>query len=193
MFPTAWSLETNAMGTATAASAIHPGRARAMVGPCARSGSPPETIRPAIARLGQGNLTAVTLKDHLFPKVVDAPRNDASESHARGAGWARGPGGFVTSGSPISCRMEHAVHQHPQAPIEFRLPERLSEHRHVAVRLAEILLRSRHKHEWDALGIEPFGYREHHFAVAEVDIKQRPVAPSRFDQRKHLGHPSRRA
>jgi hypothetical protein len=74
----------------------HPGRARAMVAPCvlviplARNGSLTETTRPAIARLGQGNLTAVTLKDHLFPKVVDAPRNDASELHTRGAGWARG-------------------------------------------------------------------------------------------------------
>src|SRR6266567_6730924 len=86
--------------------------------------------------------------------------------------------------------MKHAAHQHPQAPIEFRLSERLSEHRHVAVRFAEILLRPRNKHEWNALGIEPLGYWEHRFAVSEVDIEQRPVAPSRFDQRKRLGDPS---
>ena len=54
-----------------------------------RSGSATETTRPAIARLGQGNLAAVTLKHHLFAKVVEAPRNDASELHPLGTGGAR--------------------------------------------------------------------------------------------------------
>ena len=77
--------------------------------------------------------------------------------------------------------MKHAVHEHPQASIEFRLPERLSEHRHIPVRRVEILLRPRNKHEWDALGMEPLGHREHPFAHFDVDIEQRPVAPNGFE------------
>src|SRR5437763_1008270 len=66
-----------------------------------------------------------------------------------------------TCGRVSSVHMKHAVHQHAHAPIEFRLPKWLSEHRLIAVRLAKILLAPRNEHECDALGIESLGHREH--------------------------------
>jgi len=61
--------------------------------------------------------------------------------------------------------MKHAVDQHPQAPVEFRLPERLSEHRRITVGLAKISIPSRHEGEWDAFGTQPLGYRVCCFAM----------------------------
>ncbi len=61
--------------------------------------------------------------------------------------------------------MKHAVDQHPQAPIEFRLPERLPEHRRITIGLAEISIPSRREGEWDAFGTQPLGYRVYCFAM----------------------------
>jgi hypothetical protein len=59
--------------------------------------------RPGIARLGQGNFTAMALKNHLFPNVI-ASRNHASELHPLGTSWARGTmtrGAMVLGHVPI--------------------------------------------------------------------------------------------
>ena len=48
----------------------------------------PRRATPAIPCLGQGNLTAMALKNHLFPNVI-APRNHASELHPLGTSRAR--------------------------------------------------------------------------------------------------------
>jgi len=61
--------------------------------------------------------------------------------------------------------MKHAVAQHPQAAIEFCLPEGLSEHRRITVRLAKISIPSRREGEWDAFGTQPLGYRVCRFAM----------------------------
>src|SRR6266566_9566458 len=62
-------------------------------------------------------------------------------------------------------RMKHAIDQHPQAAIEFRFPERLSEHRRISIPPAKFSIPSGDKGEWDALGTEPLGYRICCFAI----------------------------
>ncbi len=85
--------------------------------------------------------------------------------------------------------MKHAAYQHPQAPIEFRLPERLSEHRRVIVAFTKTVIRASDEGERDTFGTEPLGYRVYCFAVFKSDVEQRRIAWGRVDQRERLGKP----
>jgi hypothetical protein len=61
----------------------------ALISAEARSRVPDRVTRRAIARLAQGNVTAMALKNHLFPNVI-APRNHTSDLHPVAASWAKG-------------------------------------------------------------------------------------------------------
>src|SRR6266852_448188 len=78
--------------------------------------------------------------------------------------------------SRVSCRMKHAVDQHPQAPIEFRLPERLPEHRRITIGLAEISIPSRRRMGcvWHAAARLP-GILFRHVLVTEASERDGPA------------------
>jgi hypothetical protein len=89
--------------------------------------------------------------------------------------------------------LKHAIDQHPQALIEFRLPERFSEDWRIPVTFTQASFPSRDEGERDALGIEPLGYRVYRFAVFQRNVEQRRIAFGRFDQRERVRNPTGRA
>jgi hypothetical protein len=90
----------------------------------------------------------------------------------------------------VSCRLKHSIDQRPQAPIEFRLPERFSQDWRIPVRLPQASIPSRDEGEWDAPGIEPLGNGVYCFAMFQLDVKQRRIAFGRFDQGERVRIPN---
>src|SRR6266516_3158188 len=101
--------------------------------------------------------------------------------------------GVFASCSGFSCRLKHAIDQHAQATIEFRLPERFSKDWRIPVTLPQPPIPSRDEGEWDALGIEPLGDGVCCFAMFQLDVEQRRIAFGRFDQRECVRNPNGRA